>query len=455
MRTLLLISVVVPWLSAAEVATERVSVGSSGDQGNNAALEANPRGDGQVVAMTDSSSNFPPNVPSNAHLNTDVFVRDRIHGTLTGLQVAYDSSVSRRGQLRFTADGSILFYTMGDMQTSVWAYRMSDGTNTRISAASSNQESLLGISATGRYVLTRVYYGGTTDNRVITVIDRTITGSRDPIEVPAGEALNGTAAVSADGRIVAYSSYAISRSVTSIVSYVHIYDRTTHQTTTIDTTAPEVAMSDDGRWVAYTDLRAPTSHVVLRDRTAGSDRLVSATGAGAPGNGASGQPSVSADGSAIAYVSAASDLVVGDSNGHADVFRFDRAAGVTHLMSISNAGVAANADSSLPELNADGTVVVYVSDATNLVSGDTNGFADAFASTAPISAAPVTTTTGAGTGSSTTGTSTTGSSDTGSTGTTATSSPTSSGNTRGCGLGGVGAAAAAVLTLSMMRRRER
>ena len=72
-------------------------------------------------------------------------------------------------------------------------------------------------------------------------------------------------------------------------------------------------------------------------------------------------------------------LVAGDSNGTSDVFLLDRLVGVKTLLSVDSAGNQGNGPSSVAiALSADGTVVAFDSDATNLVPGDTNALMDVF-----------------------------------------------------------------------------
>ena len=80
----------------------------------------------------------------------------------------------------------------------------------------------------------------------------------------------------------------------------------------------------------------------------------------------------------MAFTSAASNLVTGDSNGFEDVFVRDRKLHRTYLVSVDSAGVQGNNDSYDPVISADGRYVAFVSTATNLVPGDTNGYADVF-----------------------------------------------------------------------------
>ena len=66
--------------------------------------------------------------------------------------------------------------------------------------------------------------------------------------------------------------------------------------------------------------------------------LVSASMTGAPSAGWSTMPAISEDGRIVAYVSTAADLVPGDTNNQADVFIYDRSAGVTQRVSVSSQG---------------------------------------------------------------------------------------------------------------------
>jgi Tol biopolymer transport system component len=89
---------------------------------------------------------------------------------------------------------------------------------------------------------------------------------------------------------------------------------------------------------------------------------------------------VSANGRFLAFISSASNLVPGDTNGVSDVFVYDRVADSFERVSVSSAGDQGNAESGIDALtmSADGRFVVFSSDATNLVANDTNDYADKF-----------------------------------------------------------------------------
>lgn len=152
----------------------------------------------------------------------------------------------------------------------------------------------------------------------------------------------------------------------------------------------EPAISADGSCVVFTSVDedlAPGADngwtdVFLRDRTAGTTELVSLGLGGAPANGASSLPSPSADGRFVAFVSEADNLVAGDTNGVRDVFVRDRLLGTTELVSVATDGTQGSLDSYLyyshPTISADGRFVAFESYAPELVPGDANGWSDAF-----------------------------------------------------------------------------
>ncbi|MDB6033636.1 MAG: hypothetical protein JWM16_3974 [Verrucomicrobiales bacterium] len=98
-----------------------------------------------------------------------------------------------------------------------------------------------------------------------------------------------------------------------------------------------------------------------------------------PGNNSSSSPSVSSNGQFIAFESDATDLVPGDTNGFKDIFLRDTASGATTLVSVNASGVGGgNGVSSNPSISPDGRFILFESSAENLVPDDTNRIADLF-----------------------------------------------------------------------------
>jgi Tol biopolymer transport system component len=105
---------------------------------------------------------------------------------------------------------------------------------------------------------------------------------------------------------------------------------------------------------------------------------VSIASDGTQGNSDSNLPALSADGRYVVFSSNASNLVEGDTNRDTDIFVHDRKTGETIRVSISGDGTQGNSDSNGPSISADGRYVAFRSNASNLVEGDTNGVQDVF-----------------------------------------------------------------------------
>jgi putative cell wall-binding protein len=119
--------------------------------------------------------------------------------------------------------------------------------------------------------------------------------------------------------------------------------------------------------------------VFVRDRQAGATIRVSVATDGAEADQSSYGPRISADGGYVAFESGATTLVTGDTNGSNDIFVHDLQMGATKRVSVTNAGGQANSYSGNPPgISADGRYVAFKSDATNLVSDDSNGYDDIF-----------------------------------------------------------------------------
>src|SRR5207247_9811592 len=95
-------------------------------------------------------------------------------------------------------------------------------------------------------------------------------------------------------------------------------------------------------------------------------------------NSPTGSPPLSAHALFVAFQSNATNLVPGDSNGQQHVYVHDRQTGTVERVSVDSAGNQGDGSSFSPWLSADGRFVAFVSYATNLVPGDTNGALDVF-----------------------------------------------------------------------------
>ena len=147
----------------------------------------------------------------------------------------------------------------------------------------------------------------------------------------------------------------------------------------------EPSFSADGRFVAFrsaaTNLVTGDTNgqqdIFVRDRQSGTTERVSVSSTGAQSNRASAFPAISGDGRYVAFTSAG-NLVAADTNTWDDVYVRDRQSGTTERVSVSTGGVGGNNTSTNPSISADGNVVAFHSLASDLVSGDTNSENDVF-----------------------------------------------------------------------------
>ncbi len=146
------------------------------------------------------------------------------------------------------------------------------------------------------------------------------------------------------------------------------------------------SISADGRFVPFAsrgdnlvagDTNGVTD-VFVRDRQTGQTTRVSVASDGSQANGESYGPSISADGRFVAFISEASNLIAGDTNGRADVFVHDRVTRETRRVSVASDGTQQNHLSTDAMISANGRFVAFDSFASNLVPGDTNGKKDVF-----------------------------------------------------------------------------
>jgi Tol biopolymer transport system component len=86
-----------------------------------------------------------------------------------------------------------------------------------------------------------------------------------------------------------------------------------------DAAAPKAVISGDGRYVAFPAFTGEQTNILRRDRRTGVTITVSLATNGAAANGGSGQPTISADGLAIAFLSMATTLVPRDAISNEEV----------------------------------------------------------------------------------------------------------------------------------------
>src|SRR5437870_3702403 len=314
--------------------------------------------------------------------------------------------------------------------TALWGWSAGAQTTERVSVTSGGTEgngASLGsaLSADGRFVAfdsaaTDLVAGDTNGVSDVFVHDRQ-TGTTERVSVASdGAQGNGSSglvtfafppALSADGRFIAFVSFATNlvASDTNGATDVFVHDRQTGTTERVSVASGGTesnaaslgpALSADGRFVAFhsaaTNLVAGDTNgatdVFVHDRQTGTTERVSVASGGSQGDGFSAGPVLSADGRLVAFHSTATNLVARDTNGATDVFVHGRQTGTTERVSVASGGTQGNDSSAGPVLSADGGLVAFHSTATNLVSGDANGAYDVFVHELTVSTTTTSTT---------------------------------------------------------------
>jgi len=401
---------------------QRVSVASSGVQGNGRSCCPSISADGRFVAFASEASNL---VPGDTNGAWDVFVYDRQTGEITRVSVASDGAQGNgdSGGPAISADGRfVAFYSSasnlvpGDTNgvEDVFVHDRLTGQTTRVSVASDGAQGndlswQPSISADGRFVAfasraSNLVPGDTNGTWDVFVHDR-LTGQTTRVSVASdGKEGNGFSflpLISADGRFVAFTSEAsnLAPGDTNPWWDVFVHDRLTGQTTMVSVASDGTpgngasigtSISGDGRFVAFSSSASNLApgdtngviDVFVHDRLTGETTRVSVASDGAQGNASSDGGVLSGDGRFVVFFSASSNLAPGDTNAAMDVFLHDRQTGQTTRVSVASDGAQGNADSSGAAISADGRFVVFTSEASNLVPGDTNGTWDIFVAAA-------------------------------------------------------------------------
>jgi len=261
------------------------------------------------------------------------------------------------------------------------------------------------ISADGRYVAFQSaandIVGASTVGRSHIYRKDLLTGAieRCSLGLASAEADNGVfgASMTPDGRYVAFPSLATNLvpNDTNGVWDVFRFDIVTKATVRCSTNAAGgqatgasdlPSISADGRYVAFasvsTDIIPGITpgriHVYRKDVTTQTIERCSNSEAGTEADADSYWLSMSADGRFVAFESYATNLVPNDTNTFADIFRKDLLTKQVVRCSSSSANEQSDNDSFYSSISASGRFVVFMSNATNLVPGDTNGFQDIF-----------------------------------------------------------------------------
>jgi len=357
----------------------RISVDSFGVEGNGNSTWPRISTNGRYVVFESAATNL-DTVTADTNSRTDIFLHDTQTGATT----------------RVSIDGT----TQGN-NNSNWASVSSDGNSVAFVSGASN---LIGTSDTN----------GQSDVFVKDISTGTITrvSTQDATNAQS-DAASARPRISADGHYVVFASNAtnlLQGVTTTGVREIYVKDRQTNATTRVTKgfSGPDPNgwsfqpnISADGRYVVFYsgagNLVAGDTNsrndVFLSDTVTGTVTLVSTDSSGALANNNSAVAGVSDDGRYVTFDSFASNLVANDTNGQEDVFVKDTWSGVTVRVSTDYTGVQGNGASLAPAISGtsayvNGAYVVFESDASNLVTGDSNAVRDIFRADNPFPVIP-------------------------------------------------------------------
>lgn len=339
--------------------TTRISVSSAGLQGNGNSFDADISADGRFVVFTSAASNLVAGDTNNA---PDIFCHDRQTATTTRVSVG--------------TGGAQIMLSLGANTGSISA----DGRYVAFASADNN-----------------IVPGDNCIHDDIFCHDRQ-TGVTSLISISntIGQTFNAryNPEISDDGNFIAFDSAALDlvSNDTNGFSDVYVWSRFTNTLARVSLgnggiqgnhISLEASISADGRFVAFTTYAtnfvpgdSSNPDVFVKDRQTGQLTWCSAGLGGAIGNGLSQGPSISGDGRFVVFWGAASNLVTGDTNNVWDVFSFDRATGTTTRASIASTGAQGTGASNYCRISADGRCISFTSGASNLVVPDANGSAN-------------------------------------------------------------------------------
>ncbi|MCL4473008.1 MAG: hypothetical protein M1455_03590 [Actinobacteria bacterium] len=410
----------------------RASTDSTGIQGNMTSDSASVSSDGRYVAFTSDSNNLTGASTDNFK---DVFVKDTQTGVTicastdaygnpsNGSSYSYASSISADGRYVAFSSGATNLVT-GDTngQPDVFVKDTQTGMTSLVSSNSSgiegNNYSYYGsISDNGRYVAfvsaSNLAPGGWF-NRSNVYLKDTQTGTTTLISSNSsgiqGDSSSLDPEISGDGRYVEFISNSTNLVAGVTYAYYQSYVKDTISGTTICASTSSsgnlvqgnsqfASLSADGRYVAFQSEAINVvpgfygpDDIYVKDTQTGITTCASSDSSGSEASDRSYHPSISGNGRYVAFESNATNLVIDDKNGKTDIFVKDTTTGDIGLVSRNADGSAGTSDSIKPAISSDGKALGFESQASNLVSDDTNNMSDVFVTPVEISAPVITNT---------------------------------------------------------------
>jgi len=407
----------VPGMAVTGGTTQRISVTSDELEAHGDSVDAAVSDNGRFVAFASDATDL---VTGDTNGKTDIFVRDRLNGTTERVSVDSDEAQALDGDSTHPAisgDGRFVVFRSGATNLrandNIVLYELylrdrTAGTTEVVSVSDDEQgvgsADYPDISADGRYVAFQSndvpFPDRTALGRLdIFVRDRT-AGTTELVSISDSEEQasgggSGYPTISDDGNLVAFESSAnnLSPDDVQIHSNIFLRNRSAGTTALVDVSSAEeqanyqsagAVISANGQFVAFissADNLVPNDtdiyDVFVRDLVAGTTEKVSFSSDEVAANSNSVIAAISGDGRFVAFDTYATNLDDTDTYYSSDIFVRDRLLGTTER--VSTTAEAGPGDNSFnPSISADGGVVAFESEATDLVSDDTNGNFDAF-----------------------------------------------------------------------------
>ncbi|MDX2259105.1 MAG: hypothetical protein NW205_09345 [Hyphomicrobiaceae bacterium] len=393
----------------------RGSTSTAGAEGNGTSFNGALSPDGTKLVFISNADNL---VAGDTNGAADVFVKDLVTGVSTRISTSAAGVEGDDQSFRavFTPDGTKVVFSSeaqnlvaGDTSgRDVFIKTLATGAIVKVSTGAGGVEAngqvggFVSVAPSGNQVLfdssaTNLVAGDTNGFDDI-FIKNLSTGAVTLVTNGAVGGHSVEAVFSPDGTKVAFISSASGLVARDVAGFNDIFvkDLASGTFTLVsrdrfggqaDENSRNVRFSPDGTKVVFmseaSDLVAGDTNgladIFVYDLTTGEVTRVSTNAVGVEGDGSSfSTPFFTPDGTSVIFLSGSTNLVEGDTNGVRDVFLKNLATGAVTLLSTAGNGAIGNNDSLASGISADGTRLVMSSEATNFVAGDSNGLSDVF-----------------------------------------------------------------------------
>ncbi|MBI5364344.1 MAG: hypothetical protein HZA53_14285 [Planctomycetes bacterium] len=404
--------------SAAQGRTSIASITPTGVAGNGVCWGASISSDGRSVAFTSEASDL---VTGPGGAGANLFLRDMLTGSVRQLDVsttggapdgtAQGVGISADGL--HVAFGSTAFNLVPNDNNGhapdTFLCDVQSGAIVRTSVGSNGSGGfgssyVGGISGDGRFVAftstVSSFAAADTNGREDAFVRDVVLGTTELVSVAAGGTSGNSyslaSSISTDGRFVAFESGAtdLVPNDTNAINDVFVRDRLLGTTVRVSVGPLGVQGigGSAGGWLSADGSRAGFfsfatnlvtggtfgQHVFVHELATGITTLVDVNSQGLQGNAPGGTCSLSSDGRIIAFMSQSTDLVANDTNGWGDAFVRDMNSGTTTRVSTATTGAQGNADVLDVVLSSDGRSIAFRTGASTLFGGDSNGAYDVF-----------------------------------------------------------------------------